>query len=344
MRAAALGDQRIRRRFELRFHLVARLGNRGKRAGSPQQIKFGVREFGMAAAAYGMSLHGFLRPAVGTFLTFSDYMRNGIRLAALMKQPVIFVFSHDSIFLAEDGPTHQPVEHLMSLRLMPNLTLIRPGDENEVKMAWAAALRITDGPVALCFTRQPVASTVSALHFGQRARTGVARGAYVLYGEAGTRSGSPCRRHRLGNPSGSGRGKVAGSGRNQGSGRIDAQLGALRKPGSSYRDEVMQGDFRLRVSIEAGASLGWQKYNGSATDSVFPWIRSVHQPPPRSWPSTSDSPTKRSTPESDRLCRRKLTSTWCFESFPDNGPASRLGPDVEDLQFHYDQQRTLLPE
>ncbi|MEZ5275092.1 MAG: transketolase [Opitutaceae bacterium] len=227
----------------------------------PQQIKFGVREFGMAAAAYGMTLHGFLRPAVGTFLTFSDYMRNAMRLAALMKQPVIFVYSHDSIFLAEDGPTHQPVEHLMSLRLMPNLTLIRPGDENEVKMAWAAALRITDGPVALCFTRQPVKSTVSACT-ARHARTGVSRGAYVLYGEAGPDA------EILILATGSEIHQAVGAAKKLETDKIKVRVVSMpswelfERQDPAYRKEVMQGSFRLRVSIEAGASLGWQKYVG----------------------------------------------------------------------------------
>jgi len=228
----------------------------------PQQVKFGVREFGMAVSAYGMSLHGFVRPAVGTFLTFSDYMRNGIRLAALMKQPVIFVFSHDSVFLAEDGPTHQPVEHLMSLRLMPNLTLIRPGDENEVKMAWAAALRITDGPVALCFTRQPVESTVSE-NTGIGAKEGVARGAYHLYGDPGAEA------EILIIATGSEIHPAVGAAKKLEADGLKVRVVSMpswelfEKQEKTYRDRVMGGDFTLRVSLEAGVSLGWQKYIGS---------------------------------------------------------------------------------
>jgi len=136
----------------------------------------------MAACAYGMQLFGMIQPAVGTFLVFSDYMRNAIRMAALMKQRIIFVYSHDSFMIAQDGPTHQPVEHLMSLRLIPGLTLIRPCDENESKAAWIAALKVENGPVALCFTRQPVESLVSDLTL-TKSRDGVARGAYILYGK-----------------------------------------------------------------------------------------------------------------------------------------------------------------
>lgn len=228
---------------------------------SQQQVKFGVREFGMAACAYGMSLHGLVQPVVGTFLTFSDYMRNAIRLAALMKQRVIFVFSHDSILLAEDGPTHQPVEHLMSLRMIPNLTLIRPGDENEVKAAWAAAFTVKGGPVALCFTRQDVKSSVSDLT-AAKARQGVARGAYVLYGE----ENGYCEILLI--ATGSEIHPAVGAAR-----ILEEQGKTVRvvsmpswelfeRQDDSYKNKVLGGDFSLKVSVEAGASLGWQKHIG----------------------------------------------------------------------------------
>ncbi|GBD04288.1 Transketolase [bacterium HR19] len=120
-----------------------------------QNIHFGVREHAMGAITNGIALHGGFIPFCGTFLIFSDYMRPAIRLAALMKNKVIFVFSHDSVFLGEDGPTHQPVEHLPSLRAIPNLVVIRPADANEVPYAWEIALR-EKRPVAIILTRQPV--------------------------------------------------------------------------------------------------------------------------------------------------------------------------------------------
>ena len=227
-----------------------------------QQIKFGVREFCMAACAYGMNLHGMIQPVVGTFLVFSDYMRNAIRMAALMKQRVILVFSHDSVLLAQDGPTHQPVEQLMSLRMIPNLTVIRPGDENEAKAAWIAALAEPKGPVALCFTRQPVLSTVSALT-AERAREGVARGAYALYGE----------------PDGEVDVEIYATGS-----EIHPAVGAaqlLEKSGrsarvisvpswelfnnqdASYKKMMQEGKARLKASVEAGIGLGWQSFVGS---------------------------------------------------------------------------------
>jgi len=119
-----------------------------------RNIHYGVREHAMGAVMNGMVLHKGIRPYAGTFLIFSDYMRPAIRLAALMNQPVIFVFTHDSVFLGEDGPTHQPVEHAMSLRLIPNSWVIRPGDGTETAAAWRIALERKDGPSSLLLTRQ----------------------------------------------------------------------------------------------------------------------------------------------------------------------------------------------
>lgn len=119
-----------------------------------RNFRFGVREHAMGAVANGISLHGGLRPFVATFLTFTDYMKSAMRLTALMKQPVIYVLTHDSIYIGEDGPTHQPVEQTESLRLIPGLQVIRPADEEETKVAWIRAMEKTDGPTALILTRQ----------------------------------------------------------------------------------------------------------------------------------------------------------------------------------------------
>ena len=226
-----------------------------------QQIKFGVREFCMAACAYGMNIHGLLQPAIGTFLVFSDYMRNAIRMSALMKQRVIYVFSHDSILLGQDGPTHQPVEHLMSLRLIPGLVMIRPGDEYEAKAAWATAFAVNDGPVALCFTRQPVQSSVNQIT-QVRARDGLRKGAYVLYGNAGAHvdieifaAGSEI------NPS-----FVAAE-------MLERDGYAVRlisvpswelfdRQEEDYKDSILSGEADVKVSVEAGVGLGWQKFVG----------------------------------------------------------------------------------
>jgi transketolase len=142
---------------------------------SGRNLAFGVREHGMAAIANGLALHGGIRPYVATFMVFSDYMRPSIRLAALMEQPVTFVFTHDSIFVGEDGPTHQPVEQLAALRAIPNLQLWRPADARETTVAWRAALLRRDGPVALALTRQNLPS-LDGEGIEQKAR----RGGYVV--------------------------------------------------------------------------------------------------------------------------------------------------------------------
>ncbi|MGZ8198377.1 MAG: transketolase, partial [Burkholderiales bacterium] len=154
------------------------------RTGGGNYIYFGVREFGMAAVSNGIALHGGLIPYCATFLTFADYARNALRMAALMKQRVLFVFTHDSIGLGEDGPTHQPVEHASALRLIPNMDVWRPCDAAESAVAWMAAIERTGGPSSLLFTRQNVA-------FQKRTNdqtSAIRRGAYVLSEAAG---GSP---------------------------------------------------------------------------------------------------------------------------------------------------------
>lgn len=143
---------------------------------SGNYINYGVREFAMTAMMNGMALHGGIRPYAGTFLVFSDYARNAVRLAALMRQPIILVYTHDSIGLGEDGPTHQPIEHVASLRLMPNLDVWRPCDTAETAVAWAASIERQDGPSALVLTRQALPQ--QPRDAAQQA--GMTRGGYVL--------------------------------------------------------------------------------------------------------------------------------------------------------------------
>ncbi len=139
-----------------------------------RNIRFGVREHAMGAIANGIAYHGGLLPYVGTFLIFSDYMRGSVRLAALSGLHVTYVWTHDSIGVGEDGPTHQPVEHYAALRAMPNLTFVRPGDPNEASAAWALAVEHRAGPVALAFTRQKLPILAGT---AERARDGVRAGA-----------------------------------------------------------------------------------------------------------------------------------------------------------------------
>ena len=145
-----------------------------------RNIWFGVREHAMGGMLSGLCLHGGIRPYGGTFLAFSDYMRSSVRLAALMKQPVVYVYTHDSIFLGEDGPTHQPIEHVPSLRAIPNLHVIRPADANETVGAWALALERTDGPTALVLTRQNL-----PIYEETVVGKGIERGGYIIERESG---------------------------------------------------------------------------------------------------------------------------------------------------------------
>ncbi len=152
------------------------LGDFGKANPKGRNFHFGIREHGMAAICNGLAYHGGLRPFCATFLVFSDYMRPAIRVAAIAKLPVIYVLTHDSVFVGEDGPTHEPVEHLAALRAIPNLLLLRPGDAEETEMAWRIAVERRDGPTALALTRQGIAVYAKA---DPQWRTSIRRGAYV---------------------------------------------------------------------------------------------------------------------------------------------------------------------
>jgi transketolase len=145
-------------------------------------IHFGIREFAMAAVANGISLHGGFRSFCATFMVFSDYLRPALRLSALMKQPVIYVLTHDSIFVGEDGPTHQPVEHLAALRAIPNVRVLRPADAEETAEAWAMAMERTDGPTVLALTRQ---NTVVFAKEDPEWKDKLRAGAYVVKKPAG---------------------------------------------------------------------------------------------------------------------------------------------------------------
>jgi transketolase len=230
---------------------------------SGRYIHYGVREHGMAGMMNGMALHGGIRPYGGTFLVFSDYMRPSIRLAAMMKLPVIYVFTHDSIGLGEDGPTHQPIEHLMSLRAIPNLTVIRPADANETAVAWQAAIENKSGPTALVLTRQGV-PTLDRSRYAPA--DGVRRGAYVLSDVDQPQvlllaTGSEV--------------KIA----------LDAQqllaeqLVAARvvsmpswelfaaQP-ADYRQQVLPVHVTARVAVEAGTPFGWKRFVGQTGTAV----------------------------------------------------------------------------
>ncbi len=230
-----------------------------------RNLRFGVREHAMGAILNGMALYRGVRPYGGTFLVFSDYMRPSVRLAALMGQPVVYVWTHDSVFLGEDGPTHQPVEHLMSLRAIPNLTVIRPADANEVAAAWKVALENKGGPTALVLTRQklPILSETAG-----KAMEGVDRGGYIL-------SDSPLERVDLILiATGSEVSEALQAQKLLAEQRIGARVVSM--PSWSRFDEqpvfykltVLPDDVIKRLAIEAGSPLGWEHYVGSYGDVI----------------------------------------------------------------------------
>jgi len=222
-------------------------------------IHFGVREHGMGSVLSGLALHGGLIPYGGTFLVFSDYMRPTIRLAAMMGLRVIYVFSHDSIGLGEDGPTHQPIEHLAALRAIPNLHVVRPADANETAVAWAYALERTKGPTALILTRQSV-PTLDRTEFAPA--SGLRKGAYVL---ADLGSGEP---ELILMASGSEVGLIVEAGRTLAEAGLAVRLvsfpcwEAFESQSPGYQDMILPPEVKARLSVEAGVQQGWSRWLG----------------------------------------------------------------------------------
>jgi transketolase len=226
-----------------------------------RNFHFGVREHGMGAALNGMLLHGGVRPYGGTFLVFSDYLRPAIRLAALMEIPTIFIFTHDSIGLGEDGPTHQPVEHLAALRAIPHLVTLRPADARETVAAWQVAMTHRGGPIALALTRQNVPTLAGA---SADPAQGVGLGGYVVADWPDDFEGA--RVILIGTGSEvhlavAARDRLAEQG-------VAARVVSLpswelfEAQPAEYRNAVLPPEITARVAIEAGISLGWDRYTG----------------------------------------------------------------------------------
>ncbi len=225
-------------------------------------LHFGVREHAMGSILSGIALHGPTRPYGGTFLVFSDYMRGAVRLASVMKSPVIYVWTHDSIGLGEDGPTHQPIEHMAALRAIPGLSMLRPGDANETAAAWKAVLERPDGPCGLALTRQnlPVLEGTST--------EGVAKGGYVL---ADASDGQP----RLILIATGSELQIAVEARTV----LEADGVPTRvvsmpcvewfdEQDAAYRESVLPASVTARVSVEAGIAMPWHRFVGSAGECV----------------------------------------------------------------------------
>jgi transketolase len=224
-----------------------------------RNIRFGVREHAMGAVLTGMVLHKGVRPYGGTFLVFADYCRPALRLAALMKQPVIYVFTHDSVAVGEDGPTHQPVEHLAALRTIPGLTVIRPADATETAAAWRVAVKTANAPVALILSRQ----SLPVLNRRQYpAAIALAKGGYILADTDGTPDviliGSGSEVHLCLEA----QGRLAKKG-------VAARVVSMpswelfERASKNYQDKVLPPKVTARVAIEAGISMGWERYAGS---------------------------------------------------------------------------------
>jgi transketolase len=230
-----------------------------------QNLHFGVREFAMAAAANGICLHGGSRGFGATFLVFSDYMRPALRLAALMHEPQLMVFTHDSIGLGEDGPTHQPVEHVMSLRMMPNYWVLRPGDANEVRECWEAAIERTDGPSGLVLTRQDV-PTFDRETLGSRGDA--TRGGYIL---AEAPDASP---QMILIGTGSEVTLCMEAWEQLNAAGISTRVVSIpcwelfEAQDASWREEVLPAAVTARVSVEAGVTFGWERYIGAGGTAI----------------------------------------------------------------------------
>jgi len=238
---------------------------------SGRNIRFGVREHAMGGIANGMAYHGGLLPYVATFMPFSDYMRGSVRLAALSGLQIAYVWTHDSVGVGEDGPTHQPVEHYAALRAIPNLTFVRPGDPNEASAAWALAIENRHGPTALAFTRQklPVLPGTAEL-----ARSGVRAGAYVL-AEAATTDGTATAPTLILLATGSelhlameARSILTAEG-------VPTRVVSMpswerfEAQPAAYRDEVLPPAVVARVSIESGVSMGWDRWVNNREGAIM---------------------------------------------------------------------------
>ncbi len=234
--------------------------NTGHRSTAGRNVRFGVREHAMGTIVNGLALHGgIMKPYSATFFTFSDYMRPAVRLGALMGLPVVYVFTHDSIGLGEDGPTHQPVEHMLAMRSIPNLYVFRPGDPNETVATWRTMMTL-DMPCAIVLTRQKVAPMT-----GDHVAEGVAHGAYVYADADGTpdvillATGSEV--------------EIAVEAYNTlMADGVKARVVSMpswelfEEQDDTYKESVLPAEVKNRVSIEAGVTLGWHKYIG--TDGV----------------------------------------------------------------------------
>jgi transketolase len=230
-----------------------------------RNFHFGVREHGMGAIVNGMSVYGGVIPYGGTFLIFSDYMRPAVRLSALSHYPSIWVYTHDSIGLGEDGPTHQPVEHLAALRAIPNLVVIRPADANEVTQAWKVAISRRHGPTALILTRQAIPVLDRAIY---RPADGLQKGAYILSDIGASKP------EFILMASGSEVCLITEAGSRLASEGLNVRLVSFpswelfKSQDEAYRNQVLPPEIKTRLSVEAAVSQGWERWVGDFGDCI----------------------------------------------------------------------------
>ena len=251
---------------DLNFELAGDFQSPDKKVGDyhGRNLHYGVREHAMAAISNGLSLSG-LRPYSASFLVFTDYCRGALRLSAMMKLPIISIWTHDSINLGEDGPTHQPIEHLASLRAIPGMIVLRPADANEVVEAWRVIMQIKDCPVCLVLSRQALA-TLDRNRYAPA--HGVSRGAYILA------DSSDCKPDVLLMGTGSEVALCIAAYEQLKEEKINARVISLpswelfEKQNQEYRDSVLPPQISARVAVEAASSFGWERYTGSGGSSI----------------------------------------------------------------------------
>ncbi|ADU28834.1 transketolase [Evansella cellulosilytica] len=226
---------------------------------SGRNVWFGVREFAMAAMINGMALHGGVKPFGATFFVFSDYLRPAVRLSALMKLPVTYVFTHDSVAVGEDGPTHEPVEQLASFRAMPGITVIRPADGNESVAAWKLALESTNRPTLLVLSRQDLMTHTKSV---EEAYDGVKRGAYIISEAKGNTEGVLIATGSEVQLAVAAQRKLEEEGVNVSVVSMPS-WDLFEKQNTAYKNKVLPPNVKARVAIEMGSSLGWKEYVGN---------------------------------------------------------------------------------
>jgi transketolase len=241
------------------------VGSFDGQTGEGRNIHYGVREHAMGAATNGLAYHGGVRAFASTFFVFSDYMRPTVRLAAMNGLPVVYVWTHDSVALGEDGPTHQPVEHLASMRAIPNLIVMRPADAHETAAAWRVAMQWKEGPFAFILTRQKV-PTLSQTEAA--AASGVGRGAYVLAdADAGSPDALILATGSEVHPALEARELLRADG-------IGARVVSMpswelfERQERAYKESVLDPKVTARVSVEAAATFGWSRYVGAGGHAI----------------------------------------------------------------------------